>query len=170
MPNLLYRAGSDCVVLVSRMKMRWKNHYLIFLKKRWARHSHRLTISAPPQRPSISNKNQDVELKQGLPPDKDSACHFQIQFKFISELYTSSVEAKIWSVASKQLVGPNPPSFFPEYTKPEGVSYVYRHHEFWTSGFFPGCLHLLLERRKKYAHGNGPGLECKSRVNDMQLE
>ncbi|KAI2619462.1 glycoside hydrolase family 88 protein [Hypomontagnella submonticulosa] len=46
----------------------------------------------------------------------------------------------------------SPPVLFPEYTKPGGVGYVYRELEFWTSGFFPGCLYLLLERQRKYPH------------------
>ena len=44
----------------------------------------------------------------------------------------------------------NPPRFFPEYTRPGGSDYVYRDLSFWTSGFFPGNLYLLLERRKLY--------------------
>ncbi|KAI1474106.1 glycoside hydrolase family 88 protein [Daldinia eschscholtzii] len=47
---------------------------------------------------------------------------------------------------------PTPPTLFPEYTKPGDVGYIYRELEFWTSGFFPGCLYLLLERQRKHAH------------------
>ncbi|CAK7218222.1 hypothetical protein SBRCBS47491_003436 [Sporothrix bragantina] len=65
-------------------------------------------------------------------------------------LYASSTEAKIWAVASKQLQSPTPPVLFPEYTEPGGTDYVYRDRTFWTSGFFPGSLYLLLERRRKH--------------------
>lgn len=44
----------------------------------------------------------------------------------------------------------NPPILYPEYTKPGGNKYVYRDLEFWTSGFFPGSLYLLLERERKF--------------------
>ncbi|KZL63202.1 unsaturated glucuronyl hydrolase, partial [Colletotrichum incanum] len=50
------------------------------------------------------------------------------------------------------IVKPSPPTLFPEYTEPGGTKYVYRELDFWTSGFFPGCLYLLLERRRKYTH------------------
>lgn len=46
----------------------------------------------------------------------------------------------------------SPPTLFPEYTKPGGTKYVYRELDFWTSGFFPGCLYLLLERRRRHTH------------------
>lgn len=39
---------------------------------------------------------------------------------------------------------------FPEYTGKDRASYVYRSLDFWTSGFFPGSLYLLLERLIKY--------------------
>ncbi|RYP58452.1 hypothetical protein DL769_008943 [Monosporascus sp. CRB-8-3] len=45
---------------------------------------------------------------------------------------------------------PNPPLYFPEYTRPGGTEYVYRDLDFWTSGFFPGCLYLLLERGRRF--------------------
>ncbi|KAI2776238.1 glycoside hydrolase family 88 protein [Daldinia loculata] len=67
-------------------------------------------------------------------------------------LYSENVTAKIWGVAQRAFLRPTPPTLFPEYTKPGGVGYVYRDLEFWTSGFFPGCLYLLLERQRKYAH------------------
>jgi hypothetical protein len=43
-----------------------------------------------------------------------------------------------------------PPTLYPEYTGADGVSYVYRTLDFWTSGFFPGSLYLLLERQILY--------------------
>ncbi|CAK7212199.1 hypothetical protein SCUCBS95973_001363 [Sporothrix curviconia] len=64
-------------------------------------------------------------------------------------LYAPSAEAKIWAVAAKQLHNPTPPVLLPEYTEPGGTDYVYRDRSFWTSGFFPGSLYLLLERRRK---------------------
>ena len=87
----------------------------------------------------------------------------------LQELYSTSVEAKIWKVASGQLFKvclfalqirvqvlicfqPTPPTFIPEYTEPGGFEYVYRDLSFWTSGFFPGSLYLLLERQRKYPH------------------
>ncbi|KAG6353405.1 hypothetical protein INS49_005586 [Diaporthe citri] len=66
----------------------------------------------------------------------------------LSELYAPSVTAKLWSVAQQTLqIDTSPPILFPEYTHPGGSKYVYRDRKFWTSGFFPGSLYLLLERQ-----------------------
>ncbi|KAH7148206.1 glycoside hydrolase family 88 protein [Dactylonectria macrodidyma] len=65
-------------------------------------------------------------------------------------LYSADVYAKIWNVASQAFDMSRPPVLYPEYTKPNGTKYVYREGDFWTSGFFPGCLYLLLERERKF--------------------
>jgi hypothetical protein len=70
-------------------------------------------------------------------------------------LYAPSTEAKIWGIAARGLRQPSPPTLFPEYTTPGGVEYIYRELDFWTSGFFPGSLHLLLFRRRKYGYISG---------------
>lgn len=77
-------------------------------------------------------------------------------------LYATSAEAKIWGVATKGLRQPSPPTLLPEYTKPGGVDYIYRELDFWTSGFFPGSLYLLLERRRRYAHVLSPSSSLTS--------
>ncbi|KAF7591066.1 hypothetical protein BBP40_002026 [Aspergillus hancockii] len=68
----------------------------------------------------------------------------------VKALYSESVTAKLWNVASKALTGVEPPTLYPEYTGADGNSYVYRTLDFWTSGFFPGSLYLLLEREALY--------------------
>ncbi|KAL1642582.1 hypothetical protein SLS58_005351 [Diplodia intermedia] len=68
----------------------------------------------------------------------------------LDALYSDSVVAKIWKVASKALNKDEPPSSFPEYTEPGGTKYIYSDASFWTCGFFPGCLYLLRERQLKY--------------------
>lgn len=72
----------------------------------------------------------------------------------LSELYAPSVTAKLWAVAQQPLlqITTSPPTLFPEYTHPGGSRYVYRDLKFWTSGFFPGSLYLLLERQVRYPH------------------
>ncbi|KAH8807805.1 glycoside hydrolase family 88 protein [Xylogone sp. PMI_703] len=71
-------------------------------------------------------------------------------------LYSESAIAKIWGVAQRALNKHSPPTQYPEYTKPGGASYVYRELDFWTSGFFPGCLYALLERQRKHPHSFPP--------------
>ncbi|KAJ5708152.1 hypothetical protein N7488_007953 [Penicillium malachiteum] len=62
----------------------------------------------------------------------------------LKALYSESVEAKIWKIASKGISSSRPPILYPEYT--DDGTYVYRKLDFWTSGFFPGSMYLLLER------------------------
>lgn len=92
----------------------------------------------------------------------------------IKSLYSEAVAAKLWRIASRALgkvkycldlnskmqamlkkqiltvSQATPPTLFPEYTGKDGATYVYRDLTFWTSGFFPGSLYLLLERQVKY--------------------
>ncbi|KAM5346350.1 hypothetical protein ACJ41O_009355 [Fusarium nematophilum] len=84
----------------------------------------------------------------------------------LRELYSVSAVAKIWGVARKDLDKAEPPHLFPEYTKPGQAGYVYRESDFWTSGFFPGSLHLLLERHYKYRYLLEPP---SSKVGQSQL-
>ncbi|KAB5518165.1 Six-hairpin glycosidase-like protein [Coniochaeta sp. 2T2.1] len=85
-----------------------------------------------------------------------------------------SASAKIWGVAQRDLGGREPPVIYPEYTKPGDTSYVYRKPEFWTSGFFPGSLHLLLERQRKYRHllhpPSSPDAQNNLSPHPLQLE
>ncbi|KAH6889805.1 glycoside hydrolase family 88 protein [Thelonectria olida] len=97
------------------------------------------TISLKPHVENAQGATKDAALTNG------SAKHH-----LLDQLYSSNVYAKIWKVASQSLPNSNPPMLYPEYTKPGGTRYVYRDLEFWTSGFFPGCLYLLLERERKY--------------------
>ncbi|PYH66620.1 glycoside hydrolase family 88 protein [Aspergillus vadensis CBS 113365] len=68
--------------------------------------------------------------------------------RVLEALYSESVLAKVWFVASKAMGSrqTNPPTLYPEYTGEDKTTYIYRTLDFWTSGFFPGSLYLLLER------------------------
>ncbi|KAK9425382.1 putative Six-hairpin glycosidase-like protein [Seiridium unicorne] len=104
------------------------------------------------------NDSSDVETL-------DVSTHGELSGNALNQLYSDRVVAKIWGIASKALQQPSPPLYFPEYTKPGGVDYVYRELGFWTSGFFPGSLHLLLERERKFksiaVHGQQLAFMCK---------
>ncbi|KAL4751572.1 hypothetical protein BDW72DRAFT_212652 [Aspergillus terricola var. indicus] len=67
----------------------------------------------------------------------------------LDTLYSESSILKIWQVAQKALGSVDPPLLYPEYTNKD-KTYVYRSLDFWTSGFFPGSLYLLLERQIQY--------------------
>ncbi|KAE8389386.1 Six-hairpin glycosidase-like protein [Aspergillus alliaceus] len=73
----------------------------------------------------------------------------------VKALYSESVTVKLWSVASRALGSVSPPTLYPEYTGADGATYVYRTLDFWTSGFFPGSLYLLLERQTRYPNFYG---------------
>ncbi|KAF1929218.1 glycoside hydrolase family 88 protein [Didymella exigua CBS 183.55] len=86
------------------------------------------------------------------------------------QLFCASVELKIWGVAARGLRLRSPPTVFPEYTKPGEDAYVYRDFQFWTSGFFPGSLYLLLERRRKYENILSTTVQSTPKLNTLQLE
>ncbi|KAK5171486.1 uncharacterized protein LTR77_004631 [Saxophila tyrrhenica] len=71
--------------------------------------------------------------------------------KRLAPLYSESVTAKIWNIAARSLDQVSPPTSHPEYTAPGSSEYTYSSHEFWTSGFFPGSLAVLYQRRCLYS-------------------
>ncbi|KAI1799612.1 glycoside hydrolase family 88 protein [Daldinia bambusicola] len=60
-----------------------------------------------------------------------------------SHLYLDNAAAKIWGVPPRVFPRRNAPSLHPEYDS----GHVYRELDRCTSGFFLGCLYLLLERQ-----------------------
>ncbi|CAK7244504.1 MAG: hypothetical protein STHCBS139747_006045 [Sporothrix thermara] len=75
-------------------------------------------------------------------------------------IYAENAVAKITRTAVDALVGNNPPTKYPEYvpqTGPQRGQYALRDAAFWTCGFFPGSIYLLLERFIKFPHATaGP--------------
>ncbi|KAF4828838.1 Unsaturated chondroitin disaccharide hydrolase [Colletotrichum tropicale] len=94
--------------------------------------------------------HEHAEETDGLTTPPLSTNSNEISLSYM--LFSPRAAAKIWGVAQQGFSSPAPPTLFPEYTKPGGTKYVYRELDFWTSGFFPGCLYLLLERRRKHTH------------------
>ncbi|KAI0449957.1 unsaturated glucuronyl hydrolase [Xylaria acuta] len=90
----------------------------------------------------------------------------------LSELFAENVVAKVLRVAAKYAKTQNPPGYgsqrgynldprgpdtFPEYIPQDGDKpgqYTLREAEFWTCGFFPGTIYLLLERHSKLSKHN----------------
>ncbi|KAI1754130.1 Six-hairpin glycosidase [Xylaria castorea] len=77
----------------------------------------------------------------------------------LSELFTENVVAKSQNLQRNSQEGdyldPQGPDTFPEYVSQDGDTpglYTLREAEFWTCGFFPGTIHLLLERHLKLSH------------------
>ncbi|KAL2861954.1 Six-hairpin glycosidase-like protein [Aspergillus pseudodeflectus] len=71
----------------------------------------------------------------------------------LSQLYCENITAKILRVAESCLENNDPPTFYPELVPQSGENkgqYSRRPMQFWTCGFFPGSIYLLLERATKY--------------------
>lgn len=81
-------------------------------------------------------------------------------------LYSESAAAKLWNIAQKALGSVEPPTLYPEYTDKKDFKYIYRALDFWTSGFFPGSLYLLLERQIRFSSPSA----AKSNVKPHPLQ
>lgn len=113
-------------------------------------------VSGPAKSPGVLSSRLDGSLNgyhteetTGEPPSVPNLMR-TLDLGLLQRLYSDSVEAKVWATAVKGLNQVSPPRYFPEYTRPGGDDYIYRDLEFWTSGFFPGSMYLLLERRTLY--------------------
>ncbi|XXG96836.1 hypothetical protein Hte_003127 [Hypoxylon texense] len=121
------------------------------------------------RRQEQTHDRHDTKLASALDHEVATAAASQD----FGQLYTANVFAKIWGVAQRTFSSPRPPVLFPEYTKPggKGAEYVYRELEFWTSGFFPASLYLLLERRRRHAQKvRDMGLSSEYEPHELQLQ
>lgn len=70
-------------------------------------------------------------------------------------IFAENAVAKITRTAVEALMDNDPPTRYPEYVPQTGEDaneYALREADFWTCGFFPGCIYLLLERFNKFPH------------------
>ncbi|GIC93492.1 glycoside hydrolase family 88 protein [Aspergillus udagawae] len=71
----------------------------------------------------------------------------------LEKIFSENVLAKVLRVAVEALNNNDPPTEYPEFVPQKGHStgrYILRESSFWTCGFFPGLLYLLLERAMRY--------------------
>ncbi|GIJ91400.1 hypothetical protein Asppvi_010365 [Aspergillus pseudoviridinutans] len=71
----------------------------------------------------------------------------------LDKIFSENVLAKVLRVAVEALKNNDPPTEYPEFVPQKGAStgsYILRESSFWTCGFFPGLLYLLLERAIRY--------------------
>ncbi|KAL3422777.1 unsaturated glucuronyl hydrolase [Phlyctema vagabunda] len=71
----------------------------------------------------------------------------------LGEMFSENVIAKVWRVAVRELEKENPPIAYPEYVPEVGLNpnvYIMTEANFWTCGFFPGSMYVLLERLTKF--------------------
>ena len=62
----------------------------------------------------------------------------------------------------------SPPTQMPQYTEPGGTAYVHSPAEFWTSGFFAGCIAALRQRRCRWRRH--PLLSSSSTPHELELQ
>ncbi|CAK7225599.1 hypothetical protein SBRCBS47491_005943 [Sporothrix bragantina] len=75
-------------------------------------------------------------------------------------IFAENAVAKITRTAVDALANNNPPTHYPEYvpqTGPQKGQYALRDADFWTCGFFPGSVYLMLERFVKFPHAAATG-------------
>ncbi|KAH8431839.1 glycoside hydrolase family 88 protein [Aspergillus melleus] len=108
--------------------------------------SHASTTEHSPKRLKASHQHTNGINNTNSIKTSSSA----ISTRLAKALYSESAIAKIWRVAARAQGSSKPPVLYPEYTGPDGSTYVYRTLDFWTSGFFPGSLYLILERLTRY--------------------
>ncbi|CAK7214521.1 hypothetical protein SCUCBS95973_002175 [Sporothrix curviconia] len=73
----------------------------------------------------------------------------------VNAIFAENAVAKITRTAVDALANNNPPTHYPEYvpqTGPRKGQYALRDADFWTCGFFPGSVYLVLERLIKFPH------------------
>ncbi|KAJ4307789.1 hypothetical protein N0V84_012493 [Fusarium piperis] len=92
----------------------------------------------------------------------------------LAGLYGENILAKVYRTATKSLIGEQRfPNYFPEYVPQDGKNagnYTLREAEFWTCGFFPGTLTLLLERTIKFPRKICISNENSSKVDKISIE
>lgn len=92
----------------------------------------------------------------------------------LAGLYDENILAKVYRTATKSLIGEKRfPDYFPEYVPQEGEdsgNYTLREAEFWTCGFFPGTLFLLLERTIRFPHKICISNEGASKADNISIK
>lgn len=71
----------------------------------------------------------------------------------LTKAFSENIAAKILQVAQRGLLKPSPLPTYPHTVPqdgPESGRYEEREADFWTCGFFPGCIYALLERSMRF--------------------
>ncbi|CAI9629206.1 six-hairpin glycosidase [Alternaria burnsii] len=91
----------------------------------------------------------------------------------LSQIYSESVLAKIVQVAQRGLKQEAPLQSYPHTVPqvgPDAGRYEEREADFWTCGFFPGCIYALLERSIRYPQAIDVPQHIQSQVRDQLLK
>ncbi|KAI4618328.1 uncharacterized protein J4E87_007996 [Alternaria ethzedia] len=91
----------------------------------------------------------------------------------LSQIYSESVVAKIVQVAQRGLKQQAPLPSYPHTVPqigPEAGRYEEREADFWTCGFFPGCIYALLERSIRYPQAIDVPEHVRPQIQDQLLK
>ncbi|KAL1794441.1 hypothetical protein ACET3X_007862 [Alternaria dauci] len=91
----------------------------------------------------------------------------------LSQIYSESVLAKIVQVAQRGLKQETPLQSYPHTVPqvgPDAGRYEEREADFWTCGFFPGCIYALLERSIRYPQAIDVPEHIRPQMQDQLLK
>ena len=91
----------------------------------------------------------------------------------LSQIYSESVAAKIVQVAQRGLKQSAPLPSYPHTVPqigPDAGRYEEREADFWTCGFFPGCIYALLERSIRYPQAIDVPEHVRPQIQDQLLK
>ncbi|KAG9189972.1 hypothetical protein G6011_06840 [Alternaria panax] len=91
----------------------------------------------------------------------------------VSQIYSESVLAKIVQVAQQGLRQEAPLQSYPHTVPqvgPDAGRYEEREADFWTCGFFPGCIYALLERSMRYPQAIDAPEHIRPQIQDQLLK
>jgi hypothetical protein len=91
----------------------------------------------------------------------------------LSQVYSESVAAKIIQVAQRGLKRQAPLRSYPHTVPqvgPDAGRYEEREADFWTCGFFPGCIYALLERSIRYPQAIDVPEHVRPQIQDQLLK
>ncbi|KAI5372597.1 hypothetical protein AA0119_g8421 [Alternaria tenuissima] len=91
----------------------------------------------------------------------------------LSQIYSESVLAKVVQVAQRGLKQEAPLQSYPHTVPqvgPDAGRYEEREADFWTCGFFPGCIYALLERSIQYPQAIEVPEHVRSQIQDQLLK
>lgn len=114
--------------------------------------------SSPSETSSEGPVHSDNTSVDSTPASSQLNAQLQTQAPLLERfggIFAENAVAKITRTAVDALIDNDPPTRYPEYVPQTGANanhYELRDAQFWTCGFFPGCIYLLLERFIKFPH------------------
>ncbi|KAH0284547.1 Six-hairpin glycosidase [Aureobasidium namibiae CBS 147.97] len=110
--------------------------------------------SAESTRSDSSTLSSDTSVSDSAISSRGKEATLSPLSSTLSGLFSENVIAKILHTATWALQDNTPPVYYPEYvpqTPDAAGRYELREKDFWTCGFFPGCIYSIIERLVKHS-------------------